>query len=495
MALGQGDGEKTGFNMTYLALGLASFANGVSDMHGIASKKLLRSLWPGLLESEVPIDAIVNGVHLPSWTSPEVASVLGAPGRPIEPDDFARELSVEQLHALRAAKRELRVRMLDEMRARLSRTFVQRGDSPVLLARLLDGLEEDALWIGFARRFAPYKRATLLFQDPARLEALLSDPARPVRIVFAGKAHPQDGLGKDFVKRIFELSRRPEFQGKVYFLEDYDVALARALVQGVDVWLNTPIRWLEASGTSGMKAAANGALNLSIGDGWWPEAFDGDNGWLFGGGEYRDQELQNQFDASTLYRTLEEEVVPDWFERDESGLPARWMARMQRCLASVPLRFNTDRMVRDYFDKGYAPLAAADDELARNKRAKLKHLVQENQRVRKGFADVQIVSAHVGDLSDLHVGDPVSVRVEVRLGTLAPDDVTVELVLGHASGELELSGRMIVPLAHLQATGDTHVFEGLHETERSGSFAYGIRVRARTEREHAGSLRDLVLWA
>jgi phosphorylase/glycogen(starch) synthase len=495
MGLGQAEGEKSSFNMTYLALHFASVANGVSAMHGQASKKLLRPVWPGLLESEVPIEAIVNGVHLSSWTSPAVAAALGVTSRPIEPEDFARPLSGRQLLALRAAKRELRRTLLEEMKRRLTRTFVARGDSPALLAKLIDGLEEDALWIGFARRFAPYKRAALLFQDPARLARLVSDPARPVRIVFAGKAHPNDGLGKDLVKRIFELSRREEFQGKVFFLEDYDVALARALVQGVDVWLNTPIRWLEASGTSGMKAAANGALNLSIGDGWWPEAFDGENGWLFGGGEYKDQALLDQLDASQLYRTLEEEVVPLYHERDREGVPTRWLERVQRCLAAVPLRFNTHRMLREYYDKAYAPLSAGHDELTRNKRWKLKMLVQENQRVRKGFAEVQIASAQVGDLANLHVGDPVEVRVEVVLGSLKPEDVRVELILGHTAVQGELAGGAAVPLAFVSTSGNQHAFEGVHVMDRSGSFAYGIRVRARTEREYASSLRDLVLWA
>jgi glycogen phosphorylase/synthase len=496
MALGQAEGEKGNFNMTYLALNFASFANGVSEMHGTASKKLLQPFWPGLLESEVPVDAIVNGVHLASWTSPEIARLLGAEERPLVPEDFGQALSNRQLLALRAAKRELRRHLVTEMRARLSRSFVVRGDSPALLATLLGGLEEEALWIGFARRFAPYKRAALLFQDPTRLSRLLSDPARPVRIVFAGKAHPNDGQGKDLVKKIFELTRKPEFQGKVFFLEDYDVNLARALVQGVDVWLNTPIRWLEASGTSGMKAAANGTLNLSIGDGWWPEAFDGENGWQIGGGEYKDQALLDQFDASQLYSTLEEEVVPAYFERNAEGMPVRWLERVQRCLATVPIRFNTHRMVRDYHQKAYAQLAAGGDELRRNKRWKLKMLVQENARVRKGFGEIRIVSAHVGDLSNVHVGDPVEVRVEVELGSLKPDDVHVELVLGHSSGASELTGKTLVPLGFVQSSGTSlHVFEGTRPMDRSGSFAYGIRVRARTEREYAGSLRDLVLWA
>jgi starch phosphorylase len=245
-----------------------------------------------------------------------------------------------------------------------------------------------------------------------------------------------------------------------------------------------------------MKAAANGTLNLSIGDGWWPEAFDGENGWQIGGSEYKDQALLDQFDANHFYATLEEEVIPLYFERDAEGVPTHWLERVQRCLASVPVRFNTDRMVREYHDKAYAQLAVASDELLRNKRWKLKMLVQENQRVRKGFGEIQILSAHVGELTSLHVGDPVEVRVEVNLGSLKPDDVRVELVLGHAAGETELTGRVAVPLAFVQTTGaNVHVFEGVKAMDRSGSFSYGIRVRARTDREYAGSLRDLVLWA
>jgi len=496
MALGQAEGEKGTFNMTYLALNFASVANGVSEMHGTASKKLLRPLWPGLLESEVPIHAVVNGVHLASWTAPSVARALGVDGRPITPDDFAHPLDQRQLLSLRAAKRELRDHLMEVMRTRLSKSFVERGDSPALLAKMLDGLDPEALWIGFARRFAPYKRAALLFQDPERLARLLDSEERPVRIVFAGKAHPKDGLGKDLVKRVFDLAREPRFQGKVFFLEDYDVNLSRALVQGVDVWLNTPIRWLEASGTSGMKAAANGTLNLSIGDGWWPEAFDGKNGWQIGGSEYKEQALLDQFDASHLYSTLEDEVVPSYFERDDEGVSASWLARVQHSLATVPTRFNTDRMVRDYHAKAYAQLCAGFDELCRNKRWRLKMLVQENQRVRKGFGELRIASAHVGELADLHVGDPVEVRVEVELGSLKPDDVHVELVLGHANGGSELNGKALVPLTFVHAAeGGLHVFEGVRAMDRSGSYAYGIRVRARTEREYAGSLRDLVLWA
>ena len=500
-ALGQAEGDRSAFNMTYLALQFSSFCNGVSALHGMASRKLLRPFWPGLLESEVPVTSITNGIHLPSWTHTEISRSLDAVDRKIQPEDFAIAHSNRTLNAFWNAKRELRRRLLEKIRARLSRVFLERGDQPLLLNKMLDGLEENALLVGFARRFAPYKRAALLFQDPERLRALLDDQDRPVRIFFAGKAHPNDGLGKELVKSIAERTRRDEFAGKVFFLEDYDARLARALVQGVDVWLNNPIRMLEASGTSGMKAAANGTLNVSIGDGWWPEALQteagSENGWLIGGpAVYQDPELQNQFDANALYRLLEEEIVPTFFERDRNDVPRKWIERVSRSLQTVPSQFNTDRMVKEYYERAYANLATGFQELLRNKKWKLKMLVQENQRVRKGFSEIRIVSVQVGELKDLHVGDPVEVRAEVNLGSLKPDDVQVELVVGHSNGDSDLQGRTAVPLIHVHAgPSSEHVFEGACPMESSGNFAYGVRVRARTEREYCDSLRDLVLWA
>jgi starch phosphorylase len=318
-----------------------------------------------------------------------------------------------------------------------------------------------------------------------------------VRILVAGKAHPKDTLGRDVLKSIVERTRREEFLGKVLFLEDYDLELARLMVQGCDLWLNNPLRLQEASGTSGMKAAANGTLHLSIDDGWWPEAYDGENGWLIGEPRhYQDPELQDQLDASMLYRLLEEEIVPLFFERDESGLPNGWLGRMRRCLATIPFHFNTDRMVLDYAAKAYGPLSQAGFELAKDRRARLKSLVAERTRIRKGFEKIKIVSAHVGELSGLKVGNPVEVRVEVDLGVLAPEDVLVELVVGHTREESELEHLAIVPLAPLQALGGSvHAFEGVRVMDRSGSFSYGIRVRARASRETAEALFDLVLWA
>jgi starch phosphorylase len=264
----------------------------------------------------------------------------------------------------------------------------------------------------------------------------------------------------------------------------------------VDVWLNNPRRPLEASGTSGMKAAANGGLNLSIADGWWPEASDRLNGWTIADGRvYDDQHLQDQFDSATLYRLLEEEVVPSFFERDAEGLPRRWLQRMRQSLRTIPPVFNTDRMVAEYHERAYRPLGLGQLELARERRSALKALVHENQRIRKGFGEIKILSAQVADLAEVRVGDAVEVRIEADLGPLAPEDVAVELVLGHAQGDLDLRNMHTVTLDWVEGRDRRQVFEGSHRMRRSGSYAYGIRVRPRRATRPGDSLRDLVLWA
>ncbi len=483
-ALGNDGGEGGEFNMTHLALAFSSWRNGVSKLHGEVSRSLLAGFWPALLESEVPIASVTNGIHLKTWTSPEILTLSATEPAP----DPA---------ALWRARGQLKRRLLDAVEARLKASFVARGDSPALLEQLLGGLDENALLIGFARRFAPYKRADLMFTDRDRLQALLDDTERPVRVLVAGKAHPRDERGKEIVRAVVERSREPAFRGRVIFLEDYDMALAYALVCGVDVWLNNPIRPMEASGTSGMKAAANGALNLSVSDGWWPEGFDGNNGWVIGDvAGYDDQELQNLADASALYRTLEEEVVPLYFDRDAAGVPQGWMARVAHTLASIPPQFNTDRMVSDYLRQAYRPLATAYHTLGADHRALAQHRARELARLRRGFEQVAFVQAQVVDLSQLRVGEAFEVRAEVELGSLSAEDVTVELVLGHADGPRNLRNLTAVTLAATgPAQGSVGAFSGTHTLERSGRYAHGLRVRARAPDLPGGPINDLVVWA
>ncbi len=347
------------FNMTHLAVRFSSYRNGVSRIHGRVSRELLRELWPGVPLEEVPVAAITNGVHLPTWTGTRLASALGAEERVVRGDDFregAPRLDLEELWRIRRAARS---RMLDAIGRRLRRTAERNGDSPELVDRTLAGLREDALLVVFARRFAPYKRATLMLRDTQRLTAILADERRPVRIFVAGKSHPADEPGLALIRRIVAAARTDELAGRLFFLEDYDLELARHLVQGADVWLNNPTRPLEASGTSGMKAAANGALNLSIADGWWPEVADGENGWTIGGPrEFEDQDAQDEADARALYRLLEEEVVPLFFERDAAGMPRRWLERARHALATIPPVMDMARTVTEYVESAYAPLAA-----------------------------------------------------------------------------------------------------------------------------------------
>lgn len=502
-ALGQASGPASSqpgsggneFNMTYLAMHFAGFVNGVSKLHGIASQKLLHAFWPGLLQNEVPVAAITNGVHLATWTQGGIARLLRGDDGALRPADFAAAERVPpaDLWRVHQANKSL---MLEVVRDALTRSFHARGDSPVVLSAMLAGLDDKALYLGFARRFAPYKRAHLLFSDPERLRRILNCSDRPVRILVSGKAHPRDRLGQDILKSIVQIARSPEFIGRVLFVEDYDIAVARALVQGVDVWVNTPTRMEEASGTSGMKAAANGVLNLSIADGWWPEAADGGNGWTIGGSQvYGTHELQNEADATALYRLLEEEVVPTYFARDGHGLPSQWAQMMSHCLATVPVLFNTDRMVGDYLQQAYKPLAAQYFAQQAAKKAPARERAREFLRVKAAFDKLRITAATTVELQEFKVGQHLDVHLEVDLAGLAPTDVAVELVV--CRGESLDQGEIhVVPLQHRGvAKSGAHSFDGGFRVELAGHYQHGLRVRVPGAGRHDAKVRGLVTWA
>ncbi|MEO6597991.1 MAG: alpha-glucan family phosphorylase, partial [Planctomycetota bacterium] len=494
-ALGQAAAGGREFNMTYLAMHFAGFVNGVSKLHGTASQKLLHAFWPGLLENEVPVRSITNGVHLATWTQAGLRRMLRGDDDSVRPADFAKAATIDRgdLWRVRQANKAM---MLDTVREVLTRSFHARGDSPVVLSAMLAGLDEKALCLGFARRFAPYKRAHLLFSDPQRLRKILSDPERPVRLLVSGKAHPRDRLGQDILKSIVQLARSPEFIGQVFFVEDYDMAVARALVQGVDVWVNTPTRMEEASGTSGMKAAANGVLNLSIADGWWPEAADGGNGWTIGGSQvYGSHELQNQADATALYRLLEEEIVPSFFSRDGKGVPMTWMEFVAHNLETVPAVFNTDRMVSDYLAQAYLPLAQNYFVQQAEKKAPARERAKDFLRVRSGFDKIRIVAATTVELQEFKVGQHLDVHLEVDLGVLLPGDVVAELVVcrGEALGGPDT---VVVPLRHRAVVkGTVHAFDGGHRIELAGHYQHGMRVRVPGNGSYDAKVRGLVLWA
>jgi len=497
LALGQSPHGEGPFNMTFLACRMSGWRNGVSALHGVVSRDLLHPLWPGLLRDEVPVHSVTNGVHLGTWVSGPVARLLMPPQAVrVSPQDFRERAEQLDAAALWAARQECRRRLLRVAHRNLKRAFIGRGDSPRLLDATLRGLDENALLVGFARRFAPYKRAHLLFHDLERLEAMVHHPERPVRFLFAGKAHPRDGRGQDYLKRVFEISRDPRFAGRVILLENYEMDLGRALTSGVDVWLNTPIRMMEASGTSGMKAAANGGLNLSVADGWWPEGCDGRNGWAIGGERvYGEQELQNELDATALYALLEDEVAPTFFDRDEAGIPHAWLERVRHALASLAPVFNSDRMVSEYRDRAYLPGARAAVEHAQQNHATVRHQAARLAEARREFPLVRVTAVRSGDLRASQLGVAVPVEVEVALGTLRVEDLEVELVLG-LSSKHGTSAPIVVRLTHQGAgSNGAALFGASWMPTQPGAWGYGVRVRFAGGIPKEIADAELTVWA
>ncbi len=355
-------GEHGGdFNLTALAVRTSRQINGVSRMHARVAAAMWRHIWPDRKPEEVPIGFITNGVHLPTWLGPEIGEVVARhlgrdfAERLFDPGFEAAVLAIpaEELWAAHEAQRR---RLVSLARERVLRQLARHGRSPAELREVATLLDPAALTLGFARRFATYKRASLIFQDTAELQAILCEPGHPVQIVFAGKAHPADRPGQELIRHIFEASRSSELRGHIVFIEDYDMRVARFLVQGVDVWLNTPRRPQEASGTSGMKAAMNGGLNCSVYDGWWCEGFDPSHGWVIGPRrESIEAKGSDEEDARDLYRLLREEIVPCHYRRDESGLPGEWIVRMKLAIARLAPRFSASRMIREYAIKAYLP--------------------------------------------------------------------------------------------------------------------------------------------
>lgn len=365
MGLGRVDPDNVeeSFCMTVLALKSSSKANGVSALHGRISRNMWHCMWPNRTEDEVPIGHITNGVHVLSWLAPQMHQLYDRHLEPYwhrrsgEPRVWKRIEALDD-GELWEMHLTLKARLVDFARRGAVHDAQRRGESAGVLQMLNRALTPDALTIGFARRFATYKRGNLIFHDLDRIADLINDPQRPVQLVFAGKAHPHDDAGKFVLQQIAELARDKRFLGKIVFVEDYDINVARHLVQGVDVWLNNPRRPLEASGTSGQKVVLNGGLNLSVLDGWWAEAYDGTNGFAIGlGRTHTNTEIQDQRDAEALYRVLQDEVVPLYYARDERGLPRTWIARMKHAISSLGWRFSADRMVMDYARECYLPAA------------------------------------------------------------------------------------------------------------------------------------------
>ncbi|HWC10320.1 MAG TPA: alpha-glucan family phosphorylase, partial [Acidimicrobiales bacterium] len=482
MALGQEPGEPsdTPFNMAVMGLRLASHANGVSRLHARVSRRIFAGLWPAIPEDELPIDSVTNGVHALSWVSPEMRGLLAAHVAPrwqeSGPETWEGVHSIPDAD-LWAARQAGRHRLVAFARERLRASMQSRRVPEAELGWCADCLDPEILTIGFARRFAAYKRATLLLSQAERLANLLLDAERPVQLVFAGKAHPADDVGKDMIRQVVQFSRQSRVRHRILFLEDYDIAVARTLYQGSDLWLNTPRRPLEACGTSGEKAALNGALNCSVRDGWWDECYDGTNGWAIASAEeYDDLWQRDHAEAASLFELLENQVIPLFYDRDPDGIPRRWLARVRSSLQTLGPFVVASRMVRDYVTDMYEPAAARGRTLGADGSARARELAAWKARVRAGWNGVKVDAVEAdGHPSD--VGATRSVRTHVVLGELDPSDVEVQLLHGPVSPTEELAETTVAPMVH-DGSGDGGAarYSGSFTCELAGRYGYTVRV-------------------
>ncbi len=479
------DNQNEPMSLTVLALRMSGFRNGVSKLHGEISRKLWAGVWPGIPQSEIPIFHITNGIHTRTWISHDMASLYDrylGPGWHEKPSDMEVWQAVDHIPdtELWRTHERRRERLVAFARRRMVAQLRKRGAGATELAEAEEILDPEALTIGFARRFATYKRANMILADIDRLTKLISNPDQRLQIIFAGKAHPRDNPGKDLIRQIIHTARQEPFRRSIVFLEDYDMNVARYLVQGVDVWLNTPLRPMEASGTSGMKVAANGGLNLSILDGWWAEGYHPMVGWAIGSGEtYDDLEYQNTVESQALYDLLEKEVIPLFYDRGADNLPRGWIARMKATLGMLAPVFNTNRMVRQYAEMFYAPAAQAWDELVANGMEKARELSAWRHRLRERFTNVRIdsVSDNMETVGGARVGRDLHVEAVVDLGGLDPQDVRVELYFGTLDEDGQLFDGQPLPMEQIGEENHQARYTVQMPCNRSGMTGYTVRVR------------------
>ncbi len=469
------------FSMTVLALRMAGRTNGVAALHGEVSRAMWQWLWPNTPVDEVPIGHVTNGVHLETWLGPEMAALLDAHLAADWRERLHEPAVLDGIYAIPdqefwQAQRRAKQRLVNFVRSRARARAERQGEAPDILDALEQVLDPDAFTIGFARRFATYKRATLIFQDLERFQRLLHHSDQPVQMLFSGKAHPADDAGKTYIQQIVRVAQSPEFWQKVGFIEDYEMNVARYLVQGVDLWLNNPRRPREASGTSGQKAAMNGVPNLSVLDGWWVEGYNGKNGWVVGDErEYRDNDIQDQADALSLYRTLEQEIVPLYFDRDADGVPHGWVAVAKEAMHSSLWAFSFRRMLVEYCEQLYVPAANSNAHYTADGFAVARELATWKQRVTQHWGEVAI-SAQGPNESQLTIGEAAPVQAQVWLGALKAQDVLVEIVHGEDRGGGLAEPQDVAMTASGKAEKGLLLYTGEVQPQHTGAQIYGVRV-------------------
>jgi len=491
LALGRQDPDNKveTFCMTVLALRLSQFSNGVSELHGHVSRKMWQKIWPGVPVEELPITHVTNGIHTRTWQCREMARLYERYLGPRWYEDPTNQMVWERINQIPDAElwrshERMRERLVGFVRRRLRNQLRRRGANRSWIHRASEVLDPEALTIGFARRFATYKRANLILRDPERLARILNSTDRPVQLIFAGKAHPKDHPGKELIRQLVHLAQRDEFRTRIVFIEDYNIEVARYMVQGVDIWLNNPRRPLEASGTSGMKVPVNGGINLSVLDGWWCEGYQQDNGWAIGAGEeYDDQTYQDEVEYTALYDLLEAEIIPAFYERSSDGVPREWTRIMKNSMRTVSAKFNTNRMVEEYTKRFYVPCMYNTDRLVNDDLAGARDLAAWRAMINEHWHGVHIVQVK-GSVTDAQpMGSHLPVVATIDLGKLATSDVLVEIYHGLLSADDQIDNGETTTMMPVSegATGKAE-YRGEIPCRRSGLRGYTIRVVPRNEK-------------
>jgi starch phosphorylase len=487
-------GNPTVFNMAVMGLRLAQRANGVAKLHGVVSREMFSGLWPGFDHSEVPITSVTNGVHVPTWVDPRISKLarekFGAEAESEGRWELAYEVSDKDVWELR---RQMRASLVEDVRRRVRAAWKKRGAADAELGWTDNVLDPDILTIGFARRVPTYKRLTLMLRDPARLRALLLHEKHPIQLVIAGKSHPADDAGKKMIQDLVRFTDDPKVRHRIVFLPNYDIAMARTLFPGCDVWLNNPLRPLEACGTSGMKAAINGSLNLSVLDGWWDEMYDGENGWAIPtANNGSSAEERDDIEASALYELLETQVAPRFYgstvsvgagaagpsQSTPEAVPTHWVSMIKHTLAHLGPAVSAERMLRDYVNELYRPAALSGRRAGAESFKEAKELAGWISKIRTAWPRVLVEHVDsVGAADDPQIGDALQVNAYVALHELTPDDVSVEVAYGRAEENDEIEDITVVALEPVEDLGHgRHVFAGSLLINRSGSFGYTVRV-------------------
>ena len=489
--------------MSFLACNLCQEVNGVSWLHGEVSKDILGSMWPGYFKDELHIGYVTNGVHFPTWTASNLRRLYAR----YFPEGFRRRdydiAAWQKVHEIRdeelwSERMILKNKLIKHIRKRMADPSQAVFISPGQMVRSIETFKPDVLTIGFARRFATYKRANLLFTNLDRLDAIVNNPERPVQFVFAGKAHPNDKPGQDLIKRIVEVAAMPRFAGKIIFLQNYDMELARRMVQGVDVWLNTPTRPLEASGTSGEKAVMNGVLQFSVLDGWWVEGYREGAGWMLPMKRtFADQNFQNDLDAELIYTTIEEEIAPMYYKRDEQNIPYEWIRAVKSCIADIASNFTTNRMLRDYEERFYNKLYERHRQMVANDFIMAREIAAWKRKVSNSWDKVNILSVKQVDMGKeaIKLGNPYHVEVTVDVDGLRPQDIGVELIIASQidEGKVKILDTLQLNLIGHEGSQATYAVDSA--PDRSGTFDMALRVYPKNDKLPHRMDFALVKWA